>query len=171
MSLPRGAYADQRRQMSREDIMKSPFVLFQSHFDDFYTMSQESVKGIQVETILSKVFFHPKNVDLIQKEIILAVYEQSDKQFWIEKQNEADIQVIMRSIFLQHARHIPDNIPGQIRELNNFVVDDVVPNIMSEILSQIGYLERTFGPRLIMDRPQNVSSAGLRTLPSVTNTF
>lgn len=168
MSLPKGAI---NKPMNQFDIMKTPFVLFQSHTDDYYNMSQESVRGIQEETILSKVFFHPKNVALVQKQLIGEVFRRTDGSYLIEKQNEEDLQIIMRSIFLQHARHIPDNIPGQIQELNNLVVDDIVPNLVSEINGYFGYLERAFGPRQIMDRPENVSNAGLKTLPSVTRTF
>ena len=165
MSLPKGAI---NRPMNQFDIMKTPFVMFQSHRDDYYNMSQESLRGVQTETILSKVFFHPKNVDLIQKQIIRDVFNRTNGAYLIEKQNEEDLQIIMRSMYLQHARHVPDHIPEQIQELNNLVTDDVVPNIVSEINGYIGYLERAFGPRQILDRPECVSSAGQRTLSSVT---
>jgi hypothetical protein len=156
---------------SNFDIMKTPFLLFQSHYTDYYNMSRDCVKGIQEETILSKIFFSPQNVDLVQKQIIASVFNRTKGAYLIEKQNEEDLQIIMRSMFLQHARHVSDHIKEQIKELNNLVVDDVVPNIISEINAYIGYLDRTFLPRQIMDRPECVSNAGTRTLPSVTKTF
>lgn len=164
MSLPRGQIKD-------SNLKGFEFLLFQSHHDDYYNMSADAVRGIQEETVLSKLFFHPDNVDLIQRMIIKKVFDESTGKYLIEKQDESDLEVIMRSIFLQHARHVASNIPGQIYELNCFVVDDVVPGIMSMIDSQFGYLERTFGPRQIMDNPECASNAGLRTLPSVTRTF
>lgn len=186
MSLPKGAiysaynpsdlsskkgYHNRPKPMTSEEIMKSPFLLFQSHRDDYYNMSQDSLKGIWNESILSKVFFHPRNVDILQKQIIISVFRRTDGNYLIEKQNEEDLQVVMRSMFIQHARHVPDHIREQIEELNNIVVDDVVPNIISEINAYFGYLERTFAPRQIMDRPECISNAGLRTLPSVTRTW
>jgi hypothetical protein len=168
MSLPKGAI---NKPMSQFDIMKTPFLMFQSHRDDYYNMSQESVKGVQDETILSKVFFHPKNVDLVQKQIIMEVFRRTNGAYLIEKQNEEDLQIIMRSMFLQHARHVPDHIKDQIRELNNIVVDDIVPNVVSQINAYFGYLERAFGPRQILDRPEYVSTSGQKTLPSVTRTW
>jgi hypothetical protein len=168
MSLPKGAI---KKTMNNNEIMKTPFIMFQSHSDDYYNMSQDSLRGIQQESILSKLFFHPKNVDIIQKQIIVNIFRRSDGSYLIEKQNETDLQIVMRSIFIQHARHMPENIKEQIRELNYLVVDEVVPGIISEIKAYFGYLERAFGPRQIMDRPENVSNAGLRTLPSVTRTF
>lgn len=153
------------------EIMKTPFLMFQSHYTDYYNMSKDCVKGIQEESILSKIFFSPENVDLLQRQIIWTVYQKTGGKYLIEKQNEEDLQVVMRSMFLQHARHVADHIKEQIQELNNLVTDDVVPNIISEVNQYIGYLDRTFLPRQIMDHPECVSSAGMRTLPSVTKTF
>lgn len=168
MSLPQGVI---KKPMTQFEIMKTPFLMFQSHRDDYYNMSQESLRGIEQESILSKVFFHPENVKLIQKQLILSVFKRTNGAFLIENQEESDLQVVMRSMFLQHARHVPDHIPEQIQELNNLVVDDLVPGIVSQINAYYGYLERAFGPRQIMDRPENVSNNGLKTLPSVTRTF
>jgi hypothetical protein len=154
-----------------EEVEKAPFVLFQNHFDVYYNMSADSIKGLQVETILSKIFFSPENVDIIQKQIIKEVFQRTNGQFLIEKQDETDLQVRMRSMFIQHARHIADNIYGQIEELNNFVIDDSVPNIISEAKQYVGYCDRAFGPRRILDRPEYSSSRGTKTIPSMTNSW
>lgn len=169
MSLPKNTI--NKNVMNKIDIAKTPFLMFQSHKDDYYNMSQESVRGIQEESILSKIFFSPENVDRVQRQIIGSVFKRTKGAYLIEKQFEPDLQVIMRSMFLQHARHVPDHISEQIRELNNLVVDDIVPNVISEVNGYIGYLDRTFAPRQILDQPENVSSAGTRTFPSVTRTF
>lgn len=166
MSLPKGALME-----VKGDITKTPFVMFQAHKDDYYSMGQQSLRGIQQESILSKLFFHPKNVDLVQKQIIMEIFWRSNGEYLIEKQNEADLQVVMRSIFLTHAKHLPYNIKEQIRELDYLVADEVVPGIMSEIKAHFGYLESVFGKRQIMDHPKNVSNAGLKTLPSVSRRF
>jgi hypothetical protein len=164
-------YHNRQKPMNQFDVMKTPFLLFQSHRDDYYNMSQDSVKGLWDETILSRAFFHPKNVDNVQRQIIAEVFRRTDGAYLIEKQEEKDLQIIMRSMFIQHARHVPDHIALQIQELNNLVVDDIVPNVISEINAYFGYLERAFAPRQILDRPECISNAGLRTLPSVTRTW
>lgn len=168
MSLPKGSIKPQ----NQFDIMKTPFLLFQSHKDDYYNMSQNSLTGIQVETVLSRLFFSPENVDLVQREIRAEIFRRTNGTYLLEdKQSEDDLQVVMRSIYIQHARHVPNRIQDQISELNNLVVDDVVPNMISEINAYFGYLERAFAPRKIMDLPECVSNAGTRTLPSVSKTF
>ena len=168
MSLPKGSV---NKQMNSFEIMKTPFVMFQAHKDDYYNMSQESLRGVQQESLLSKVFFHPLNVDLIQKQIITEIFRKTNGEYLIEKQNEADLQIVMRSMFIQHAKHLPDNIKQQIRELNYLVADEVIPDIISQIKAHFGYLDRAFGPMQVMDRPENVSNAGLKSLPSATETF
>ena len=168
MSLPKGTI---RKIVNDHEIMKTPFIMFQAHKDDYYNMSQESLRGVQVETILSKVFFHPKNVDLIQKQLIAEVFRRSNGEYLIEKQDQADLQVVMRSMYLQHARHISDDIRGQIKELNNLVVDELFPGVFSQIKAHFGYLDRAFGPFDVIDRPEYISRAGEKTLPSVTRTF
>ena len=164
MSLTKDLF---KKQMNHNEIMKTPFIMFQSSKDDYYNMSKESLNGVYTESILSKIFFHPKNVDLIQKQIIMEVFRKTNGEYLIEKQNEADLQIVMRSIFIQYAQHLPNNIKKQIKELDYLVADEVVPDIISQITAHFGYLERAFGPMQIMDRPENVSNAGLKILPSV----
>ena len=70
----------------------------------------------------------------------------------------------MRVMFLEILK-------DQVLELNNIVTDDIVPNVISEINAYTGYLKRAFEPRQILDHPENVSNAGLKTLPSVSRTW
>ena len=168
MSLPKGVIDKARM---KTNIINAPFLMFQAHPDDYQKISCESLKNIDHEPVLSKIFFHPKNVDLIQKLIITEVFRRTNGEYLIEKQNLEDLQIVMRSIFLQHAKHWPYKIKEQIRELNNLVADEVVPNIISEVKAYFGYLKDAFGPREIMDRAINVSNKGLRVLPSVTSRY
>ena len=168
MSLPKGAAT---KSMSHENVLKTPFVMFQAHKDDYEKMSQNILSGVQQESLLSKVFFHPKNVDLLQKQIIMEIFKRSDGEYLIERQNEQDLTVVMRSIFLQYAKHSPHNIRQQIKELDNIVTEEVVPDIMSEIKAYFGYLESVFGERKIMDLPISTSIAGLKTLPAVNRSL
>jgi len=68
MSLPKGNLKS-FKPMDQFDIMKTPFVMFQAHHDDYYNMSQESLRGLQVETILSKVFFFTRKCRFDSKTI------------------------------------------------------------------------------------------------------
>ncbi|BCS83148.1 hypothetical protein QLL95_gp0975 [Cotonvirus japonicus] len=169
MSLPKGAI--KKNTLSTHDMMKTPFMMFQAHHDDYAKMSQQTVNYIPQESILSKLFFHPKNIDLIQKQIIMNVYRETDEKYLIERQDEKDLLVVMKSIFIQKAKHLPTNIKDQIKELDYLVVDEVTPGIISEITAHVNYIDKIFGEFNVLDRPINVSNAGNKTLPSVTSRF
>lgn len=167
MCLPKGEF---NKKINLNDLEKNPFVLFQAHPDDFHAAAKSSNKQTRnSKSNLSLVFFHPKNIELIQKQIILDVYEKSNKKYWIEKQSKLDLQIVMEWVFTSSAKHFKADIREQITELNNIVVAEIVPGILSEIDGYFGYLKRAFGPLEVMDRPQNVSNAGKKTLPSVSN--
>lgn len=168
MSLPKGLLSK-----FSNDITKTPFILFQSHPDDYHQITKQSENlaktGCDNQSMLSKAFFHPKNVNLIQKQIIMQIFKQSDGEFLIENQDELDLLTVMESIFSQYAKHSPNQIKEQIKHLDNLVVDEVIPDIMSEVRAHLAYLNNVFGQRKIMDLPQNTSSAGSKNLPSQTN--
>jgi len=150
------------------DITTTPFIFIQGSQEQFYNASKQMLKGIRQEDILGKVFFHPRNVKIIQSQLQKQVYIASGKQWIIEEQDETDVYVVMRSIFLSYARHDPNiEIRDQIKELNNLTVDSIVPGIISEIRANLGYLEKIFTPLQVMDRPQNVSVAGKQSIPAL----
>ena len=45
----------------------------------------------------------------------------------------------MRSIYLQYAKHLPNNIEQQIRDLNDLVVKEAVPDIITNVKQYLGY--------------------------------
>ncbi|AGC01946.1 hypothetical protein H012_gp514 [Acanthamoeba polyphaga moumouvirus] len=168
MSLPKGTI---NRHIKNLDVTKTPFIMFQCHKQDYDEISRDPNIGNNAKTKLSEIFFSPENINLLQKQIIYNVFQVSNGEYLIEKQNEQDLKVVMRSIFIQHAKHLPNELKKQIKELNDLVVDEVTPDIVSEIKSYFGYLDRAFGKFEPMDRPQNVSNSGTKTLPSITNIF
>lgn len=168
MSLPKGKINNTAQQCNLTD---TPFLMLQAHPDDFQKMARQSQNNIHDETVLSKLFFHPENVKIIQKMIIREVYIRSNREFLIEPQNPEDLMVVMRAIFLRYAKHHKNNIREQIRELDELVVDDVIPDVISQIKAYFGYLDDVFGERKIMDHGINSSSKGMKTLPSVTSRY
>lgn len=129
-------------------------------------ISRELLRGTQEDTILSKAFFHPNNINFLQKQIIKEVFKRSHGEYLIEKQRDYDLKIVMRSVFLQYAKHRPTNIKEQIIKLDSIVIDEIIPGIITEIKSYLGYLDRAFGPIHIMDRPEYISSTGTKILAS-----
>ena len=73
--------------------------------------------------------------------------------------------MIMRGLFYQYAKNLPNNIAGQVAELNKLVIDWVVPKIMSEIQHYQFYLNDISHMPVPLQQPQSMSSAGTKSLP------
>lgn len=143
--------------------------MFQQNNTGVKNYKEEALKGIQTESILSQLFFSKKNIDTIQNQIRYNVWEQSNKQHIIGRQSDTELEIIMRSIYLQYARNLPENIKGQIEELNTMVLDYCIPNILSEVEQYLSYKTNVSNLPKPLSRPENLSNAGTKTL--VLNNF
>tara|TARA_B100001175_G_scaffold316188_1_gene329472 strand:- start:740 stop:1237 length:498 start_codon:yes stop_codon:yes gene_type:complete len=131
----------------------------------------EALYGIQETTTLNQAFFSRKNMDLIQDNIRYDVYMKTDKKHIIGKQSEVELEVIMRSIYLQHSPNLPNQIKEQIKYLNGLVSNWCVEKIIPELYQYLGYLKEVEYMPIPIDLPINLSSKGSRSLRSVTTTF
>ena len=77
----------------------------------------------------------------------------------------------MRSIYFTYGKNNPSHIKEQITELNNLVLAEVVPKILSAIEGEIRYLFDASSNPMPLALPQFMSSKGEKILPSVTSTF
>ena len=97
-----------------------------------------AMTGNWYNTRLSDVFFSKENIQILQNGIRKGVYELSNKQFIISEQNEDELKIIMRSIFLQYSKNLKNNIKEQISSLNNLVLNYAINQVYSE---SIGYIK------------------------------
>lgn len=125
------------------------------------------------ETAVSHAFFSKTNVELIQMIIKQEVFQRCEKDtdpiltnhkpIHISNQDETELQVIMRSIYLQYGKNAPVNIDGQVNDLNKLVVNECVPDIITNLKQYLGYIadiQRLPNP---LDHPSYVSSKGEKT--------
>ena len=80
-------------------------------------------------------------MQIIQNALRAGVYQMSDKQLVVAPQSETHLKVIMRTIYLQNARHLKDNITDQIALLNKDVLDFCIPFVYKEALFYRKYLK------------------------------
>ena len=119
------------------------------------TYYKTAMVGNWQNTILSNLFFSKENITIIQNGIRAGVYNKSNKRFLISAQNEDTLKIIMRSIFLQHSKNMPEQITEQIIELNNIVLDYAVPQIMGEAIGYIKFKNDASVMHMPMERPSN----------------
>ena len=77
-----------------------------------------------------------------------------DKQLVIAPQNVDVLKTIMRHMFIQYANFEPTNIAGQIKRLNQTVLEYAVPNVYSESIGYLKYLQDQSSLVVPLDRPE-----------------
>ena len=95
----------------------------------------------------------------------------NNKKHIIDNQSAVELEIIMRSIYLQHSPNLPTQIKEQIKYLNELVTNWCVEKIIPEVYQYMGYLKQVEYMPVPIEHPQNLSSKGTRNLRSVTTTF
>jgi len=131
----------------------------------------ESLYGIQETSKLNQLFFSKRNMEIIQNNIRYTVYTKTNKKHIIDKQSDIELQIIMRSIYLQHSTNLEYKYKEQIEYLNSLVMNWCVEHIIPQLEQYVGYLKEVEYMPSPIDLPVNLSSKGSRTLRSVTTTF
>ena len=167
-----GVPAITENNMTVQDIYRTPFLFTQEHRKNYKNVVTTALKGIQTESDLSKLFFSDTNIKRVQKMIKKEIYTRTKGHFRIDVDQELrDLLVEMRAIYMEHARFLPTEIVRQVKKLNQQVIEQIVPGMMTEIKQEYGYLKEINKPLSPIARPMNVKNAGRRTLPSITTTW
>jgi hypothetical protein len=122
-----------------------------------------ALKDIECST-LTKLYFSPENRQEIQNRIRYTIYRQSRRRYIIDEQNNMELAILMRSIYLQHSKNLNCQFKKQIKELNDIVVDAIIPGLMSNIKQYITYLRDKSQPLQPLDRPKNTNTTGTKSL-------
>ena len=100
---------------------------------------RDAMTGTWNSTSLSNAFFSKKNIENLQNQLRMGVYKKSNGQYKIGQQDCNELMTIMRSIFLQYAKNLPENIPEQISKLNQRVLDYSIKQVYNELLAYTKY--------------------------------
>ena len=129
----------------RVDIMEDAKLQFQmfeaTTRENKATNYTDALTGWRENSTLSACFFSASNMQIIQNALRAGVYLMSNKQLVVAQQSETHLKVIMRTIYLQNARHLKDNITQQIELLNKDVLDFCIPFVYKEAIFYMKYLE------------------------------
>jgi hypothetical protein len=130
----------------------------------------DMLRGNWEKNTLSRTFFSPENIRMIQNAIRKDVYEKSgDKKYIIDDQSVDELKIIMRGIYYQYARNLETNLTEQVEDLNKKVINWSVPHVLSAVDHYHYYINDISHLPVPMQQPQNISRAGTRSLP--TNPF
>lgn len=156
-----------------KDVFLTPFLFLQEHRKNYKDMASTALKGVQANSELSKLFFSDENFKRIQKQIKKEIFRRTNGEFKLEvDQEQRDLFLAMRAVYMQHARFLDNQIVRQVKRLNKKVVDETVPGVITNLKQYYGYLKEINKPLSVF--PQmgiNTGSRGRRVLPSVMTTF
>lgn len=158
--------------MTVQDIFRTPFLFNQDHRKNYKNLAHTALKGIQTESELSKLYFSDSNIKRVQRMIRKEIPKRMGGDFRIDvDQDQLDLFIAMRAIYMENARFLPGSIVRQVKRLNQKLVDEITPGIITNIRQDYGYQKEINKPLSPIARPMNVNNAGRRELPSVLTTF
>jgi tetrahydromethanopterin S-methyltransferase subunit B len=134
-------------------------------------IANDIIKNIQETNPLAQAFFSRDNINHLQDLIIQIIYKRSRGAWKISRQSDNELAVIMRSIYLQKAQHIENDVIGEVADLNKQVLLYAVPKISSKIEQNLGYQRdrsATYDP---FTRGELASNAGTKTTKGFTSVF
>lgn len=136
------------------------------------SIQKSLVKSVFTPTPLGEIFFSPQNISRMQKLIKREVFVRSNGKYKLQvDQNESDLLVVMRAVYINDGQNMPYKLIHQVKELNHKTIERIVPDMISIIKQDQEYLNQLDKPINPIPLPVNVSKAGRLSLPSVTTLF
>lgn len=114
---------------------------------------RDSLVGNWSETKLSCAFFSQENVQRLNNLIIQGIKQKTNGQYNLGLQDQDELQIIMRAIYLENSKNLLNDIPQQVNALNKLVLDYAIPQIYSSITSYAKYMFDINNTYTLMDRP------------------
>ena len=125
----------------------------------------EAISHTTNRTPLSDIFFSQQNMDIVQLGMRNMILNKTNGVYNIGKQNETELKIIMRAMFIQHAKYrtdIPVNV--QIQEINREVLNFAVPRIISSLNMKRKYLQDIQQLPMPLEHAKSMSTKGTKTL-------
>jgi len=121
------------------------------------TEYREALHGLQEDSLLAKVYFSQGNVQILQNGLRAGVYNMSNKEIVIPPQNVDNLKIIMRSIYLQYAKHSTiENVTTQVENLNKMVLDYAIPSVHGEAKGYLNYCRDQSTLAMPLEHPKTV---------------
>jgi hypothetical protein len=122
------------------------------------TSLRKPIGGLWEKTPLSNAFFSAKNAIILQNGIRKGVFDLSVNNLIIDPPDLDTLNVIMRSIFIQHSNPNLGSFTEQIKRMNNMVMSYCIQQIYNEARGRIHYLNTVDEIAMPLERPVMTTS-------------
>ena len=109
-------------------------------------------------TPLTDAFFSDFNRAQIHNSIIDSV--QAKTGLRIERQNDADLQALMKRVYTNMARDPYSDVRGQVAAMNRQVAKEATPTVSTGVLQQLVYLRDISSNPVPLPAPVSTSTYG-----------
>lgn len=159
------SFMETRSQRHFFDKSYQDYKLYQEEPGRTNTVYRDLLKSRIARSPVSDAFFGGGNIDNLKHAICNQIYQRSGGLYKLtpESQNTEPLVMVMMTYYLDYAKNSPGNVSGQVRELNQRVMDYMVPHTISKIKEHLVYIRTHSQQPLVMDRPVNISQAGTRS--------
>ena len=131
---------------------------------DNSTFYAEAVQGNFTPNVVSNMFFSCNNIDVLHDGIRYKIYTLTNGRHTIGRQSDQDLKIIMRSIYLQHSKNLNTDVIGQVRALNQLVLDWCVKEVYSNITQFDKYVIDASTLPIPLERSAIMTSKGSKSL-------
>lgn len=121
---------------------------------------RDAMTGNWMNTPLSLAYFSCENINILQNNIRKGVFDKSKGEFIIGIQDEDELKIIMRSVFLQNSLNLESNIREQITNLNTLVESYAIDQVYKEAISYLKYKRDASNMYALLALPSNSSTRG-----------
>ena len=107
---------------------------------------------------LSDAFFSEFNRESIHQDIIRAINRKTG--YTIDKQNDADLQALMKRVYVNMMTDPYVNVRGQVQSMNNAVVEEATGTIGTGMLQQLLFMRDISSNPVPLQPPVSTSTYG-----------
>jgi hypothetical protein len=111
-----------------------------------------------VRNPLSDAFFSDFNRETIHSQIIAAIKQKTGYE--IDKQSDADLQALMKRVYVNNMADPYTNILGQVREMNDIVAAEASQTISTGMLQQLLFMRDISSNPVPLAAPISTSTYG-----------
>lgn len=133
---------------------------------EHYDTPHKGILGsIQELSPFSKIYFSRENIGWIQTNIRYEVYRLSDKKYVIDPQDETNLLIIMKAIYLQNSKNPrkSSDYKKELTRLNRLVLNQSVPDIVTQLEQYSAYIRDISKNPDPIALPKNMSISGTKT--------
>ena len=126
------------------------------------TLTHGMTRTINVQhTDLSFRFFGMANVDEIQRKLCNVIWRETG--YTVDRQSDDAILAAMRHVYVRDARNTGMDVGRELSRLNNIVLAEITPLVMSGLVQHLAYLRDASRLPQPLPRPQQTSIKGSKS--------